>query len=81
MQITLFSVTLALYVGVPLLWYGGVEFGLVRPIQTPEFKSALQSAGLILLILVCFLAGRVLRQLEHREEKRKADPKAQPIVE
>lgn len=55
LRFILFVAGLSLYVGVPLLWYGAVEFGWVRPIQTPEFKNALSVASAVLLLAIIFL--------------------------
>ncbi len=52
-----FFIALALYVGVPVLWYGAIEFGFVRPIKTPEFASALRwlSSGFLLVLIHLYL--------------------------
>ncbi len=72
-------VALGLYVGVPVVWYGAVEFGLVHPIRTPEFKSALQMAGLVLLLVFLSLyTDHLSKSLKKEERKPKADVQQLP---
>ena len=53
-RMLLLLVGTALYVVVPLLWNGAVEFGWVQPIRTPEFQSSLRLVGLVALALIVF---------------------------
>ncbi len=71
----LFVVGLVLYVVVPLLWNGAVEFGWVQPIRTPEFQSSLRLAGLVALALIVFNMGDVLR--DNPKEKSKKEEKGE----
>ena len=53
-RLMLIAVAGFLYVVVPVLWYGAVEFGLVRQIRTPEFSNAISSARSLCFIILCF---------------------------
>lgn len=53
-----FAIALGLYVGVPVLRYGAIEFGWARPIQNPEFKSALNLMGSVSLLVLLELYSR-----------------------
>jgi hypothetical protein len=64
---------LVIYVVVPLLWNGAIEFGLVHPIRTPEFKSALSLAGTALLIVGCYMGIDLLKP---RKSAKKQKPEA-----
>jgi hypothetical protein len=51
-RMLLFIGGIVLYVLIPLLWNGAVEFGWIHPIRTPEFRSSVQLAGLVGLALI-----------------------------
>ena len=53
-RLMLLVASLAIYVVVPLLWYGGIEFGVIHPIRTLEFKSAVSMASLVLLLVIFY---------------------------
>ena len=53
-RMLLFIGGVVLYVLVPLLWNGAVEFGWIHPIRTPEFRSSVELAGLVGLGLIIF---------------------------
>ena|SRR3990167_4981313 len=72
----LFVAVLATYVLVPLLWYGAVEFGLIHPIRTPEFKDAVNSAGIVVLLLILYLYSD-LRKFGDSADKKKEKTKTQ----
>lgn len=78
-RLTILAVAVVLYVVVPLLWYGGVEFGLVHAIQTPEFKDALSTARGAVLCIVLVLMSDFLR-LQRQWEKQK-DPEQEADVQ
>ncbi len=72
-----FAVALFFYVGVPILWYGAIEYGWVHAPETTEFKSSLDKAKPILFLVVLYSTIRFLEyQLEERKEKRKAQTAA-----
>jgi DMSO/TMAO reductase YedYZ heme-binding membrane subunit len=71
---TLLALAIGIYVVVPLLWYGAVEFGLVRPIQTPEFKNALSLASIVLLTSALLLYTDLRGFLGSREKKTEEPP-------
>ncbi len=75
MRLILLVTGLVTYVVVPLMWYGGVEFGWVHPIRTPEFKQALHIASLVLLLVILFLLPEFYSR---RSEGKKTVPKAEP---
>lgn len=68
---------LALYVVVPLLWNGAVEFGWVNPIRTPELQNSLRLAGIVLSCFVLFNVGDILNDAsKQRKRSRDEQPKA-----
>ena len=70
---TIMFSALAIYVLVPLLWYGAVEFGLVHPIRTSEFNNALHFAGSTLFLVFILLFSDFYRRMRSREQEE--DPK------
>jgi hypothetical protein len=66
---TIFLIALGLFAGVPLIWYGCVEFGLVRPLWNQDFKESLKLAEIVLLFLM-------LRFFPEYPSERKKNPKA-----
>ncbi len=74
MRLILLITSLALYVLVPLLWYGAVEFGWVHPIQTPEFKQAINLASVALLLVILFFLPEFFLK-RNQEQKREDRPK------
>lgn len=69
-------IAIVLYVGIPLLWYGAIEFGYAHPIQTQEFKSALSLASLVVLLV---LVGAYTKHYDYeRQEKKQTQKIEQP---
>ena len=58
MKFWAFATALGLWVGVPVLWYGAIEFGWVNPIRNPEFNRALDLLGSVSLLVVLELYSR-----------------------
>ena len=64
-----------LYVGVPVLWNGAVEFGYVQPIKSQSFKSSLVIASFIIIYIMIrtFINyeryGKQDRAIEKEEDK------------
>lgn len=76
MRMLLLIVGLILYVAVPLLWNGAVEFGWVQPIRTPEFQSSVRLAGVVAMFLIAFNIGDFLLgdpKVKAKREKGKED--------
>jgi hypothetical protein len=71
----------ALYIVVPLLWYGAIEFGVIEPIRTPEFKSAVNVAALIVLLVILNLIPEFyLGQRWTDRKKKQASPSSSSEV-
>lgn len=81
-RVLLLIVALTLYVVVPLLWDGAVEFGWVHPIRTPEFQRSLSVASGTLLVLIFLLASEFLesRILSSRKEPEKPKDDKPPVA-
>ena len=73
-RLALFVAAVVLYVVTPLLWYGAIEFGLVYPIRTPEFKSAVNLAALVLIGTVLYLMPEFLPIRRRCEKEKPARP-------
>ena len=73
LRLTLFLSALALYVLVPLMWYGAIEFGLVRPIRTPEFKSAVSLASIVVLLVILHFLPEFYWKKQGDKDKKKAE--------
>lgn len=69
LRLVLLSVGIGLYALVPVLWYGAVEFGLVRPIRTTEFKNSLQFTSLVLFLLILYFLPDFWQKRTSREKK------------
>jgi uncharacterized BrkB/YihY/UPF0761 family membrane protein len=66
---------LGLYVVVPVLWYGAIEFGLVHPIHTPEFKNAVHMMGIItFLVFLTLYSQHLNRRLPKQGSEEEEDP-------
>ena len=74
-RMLLFVVGIVLYVVVPLLWNGAVEFGWVQPIRTPEFQSSLRLASLVALCFIVFNLWDVV--IGDRKEKTTKEEKGE----
>ena|SRR3989344_4005152 len=76
-KVLMLIVVLFLYVVVPLLWYGAIEFGLAHPIRTPGLDSALSSARLLLLISILYLVSELFlkrsRPKDTKKERQQTD--------
>ena len=58
MKFWVFATALGLWVGVPVLWYGAIEFGWAHPIRNPELSRALDLLGSVSLLVVLELYSR-----------------------
>jgi DMSO/TMAO reductase YedYZ heme-binding membrane subunit len=77
----LMMTALFLYVVVPLIWNGAIEFGFARPIQTPEFKYYLNLVSLLAILTILFLAPDFLpKSLRPKKEKPKVEPSTKEVT-
>lgn len=67
-DMTVFWTALFLYIGVPLLWYGAIEFGWIRPIDNPDFKSAVWRAGSVIFLIILWYTSRVYHYFTDQEQ-------------
>jgi len=70
------GVSAFLYVGVPVLWNGAVEFGLVQQIQNAEFKKSLSLLSAVLLFIIATSFGKLMPSAGNHEKKVEASPEA-----
>lgn len=76
-DLRIFWTSVFLFAGVPILWYGAVEFGLVHPIQTTDFKSAVRQGGTVVLLVMLWYIPKAWRYLgEQRFLTEEADKPA-----
>ncbi len=69
-QIRAFALTVVLFVGVPLLWYSALEYGLVKPIQNPGLDKYLNLAHIAILILGLYLYGQLFMKPRSDSKKK-----------
>lgn len=68
MRVALFTTAVTFYFVVPVLWYGAIEFGLIHPIRTLEFKNAVNYAGAVPLLVMLYFLPEVWRRRKDPEQ-------------
>ncbi len=67
MDLTIFWLAFFLGVVVPLLWYGAIEYGMIPPIKTEEFKHAVEISSLIISFVFILYASRAFSYFRHQD--------------
>ena len=62
-------VWIMLLVGVPLVWYSALEYGLVQPIRSPELKKYLGIAQGLLMMGIGLFGSQVFLILERGKRR------------
>lgn len=79
MKFWTFAIALGLYIGVPVLWYGAIEYGWVHPIRSPELNQAVHLMGLVSILVVLELYSRYRGWNLWGSSKKKSTPKASSV--